>query len=197
MNKDDQILSAIARMDERQNRMESAIEKLTENQNQMEGSINRLEGAIEKLTENQLIFAEQQKQTVAAIGGLTTRMDRFEKRLDSMENRIDRLEGRMSNFENALNRMDDRLLLQQKSIDRIHGSLVDIYERFDHLEKQTAENTQYISALMDGQLRMQITMEKNHQELCRRFDSLEHDFMHWRDITEQHSMEITRLKKAQ
>ena len=176
MNKEDQILSAIARMDERQNRME---------------------GAIEKLTENQLIFAEQQKQTVAAIGGLTTRMDRFEKRLDSMENRIDRLEGRMSNFEDALNRMDDRLLLQQKSIDRIHGSLVDIYERFDHLEKQTAENTQYISALMDGQLRMQITMEKNHQELCRRFDSLEHDFMHWRDITEQHSMEITRLKKAQ
>ena len=190
MNKEDQILSAIARMDERQNRMEGAIEKLTESQ-------HRMEDAIEKLTENQLLFAEQQKQTVAAIGSLTTRMDRFEKRLDSMENRIDRLEGRMSNFEDALNRMDDRLLLQQKSIDRIHGSLVDIYERFDHLEKQTTENTQYISALMDGQLRMQITMEKNHQELCRRFDSLEHDFMHWRDITEQHSTEIMHLKKAQ
>ena len=188
---------AIEKLSENQNRLEGAIEKLTENQNQMEGSIKRLESAIEKLTENQLIFAEQQKQIVAAIGGLTTRMDRFEKRLDSMENRIDRLEGRMSNFEDALNRMDDRLLLQQKSIDRIHGSLVDIYERFNHLEKQTTENTQYISALMDGQLRMQITMEKNHQELCRRFDSLEHDFMHWRDITEQHSLEITRLKKAQ
>ena len=50
MNKEDQILSA--------------IEKLTENQ-------NRMEIAIEKLTENQLIFAGTQKQTDIAIENQT------------------------------------------------------------------------------------------------------------------------------
>ena len=54
MNKEDQILSA--------------IEKLTENQ-------NRMEIAIEKLTENQLIFAGTQKQTVIAIEKLTGRVE--------------------------------------------------------------------------------------------------------------------------
>lgn len=67
MNKEDQILSA--------------IEKLTENQ-------NRMEIAIEKLTENQLIFAETQKQTVIAIEQLEGRMGRVETALSRMDDRL-------------------------------------------------------------------------------------------------------------
>lgn len=67
MSKEDQILSA--------------IEKLTENQ-------NRMEIAIEKLTENQLIFAETQKQTVIAIEQLEGRMGRVETALSRMDDRL-------------------------------------------------------------------------------------------------------------
>ena len=74
MNKEDQILSA--------------IEKLTENQ-------NRMEIAIEKLTENQLIFAETQKQTVIAIEKLTGRVEQLEGRMGRVETALSRMDDRL------------------------------------------------------------------------------------------------------
>ena len=168
MNKEDQILSAIEKLTENQNRMEIAIEKLTENQ-------NRMEIAIEKLTENQLIFAETQKQTVIAIEKLT--------------GRVEQLEGRMGRVETALSRMDDRLLLQQKNI-------ADLTECVKHLDTQTEENVRYISALMKGQENMEETVRNNHDELCSRLDFFQEDFKNWKDITAQHSVEIMYLKRT-
>ena len=74
MNKEDQILSA--------------IEKLTENQ-------NRMEIAIEKLTENQLIFAGTQKQTVIAIEKLTGRVEQLEGRMGRVETALSRMDDRL------------------------------------------------------------------------------------------------------
>ena len=74
MNKEDQILNA--------------IEKLTENQ-------NRMEIAIEKLTENQLIFAETQKQTVIAIEKLTGRVEQLEGRMGRVETALSRMDDRL------------------------------------------------------------------------------------------------------
>ena len=74
MNKEDQILSA--------------LEKLTENQ-------NRMEIAIEKLTENQLIFAETQKQTVIAIEKLTGRVEQLEGRMGRVETALSRMDDRL------------------------------------------------------------------------------------------------------
>ena len=74
MNKEDQILSA--------------IEKLTENQ-------NRMEIAIEKLTENQLIFAETQKQTMIAIEKLTGRVEQLEGRMGRVETALSRMDDRL------------------------------------------------------------------------------------------------------
>lgn len=74
MNKEDQILSA--------------IEKLTENQ-------NRMEIAIEKLTENQLIFAETQKQTMIALEKLTGRVEQLEGRMGRVETALSRMDDRL------------------------------------------------------------------------------------------------------
>lgn len=74
MNKEDQILNA--------------IEKLTENQ-------NRMEIAIEKLTENQLIFAGTQKQTVIAIEKLTERVEQLEGRMGRVETALSRMDDRL------------------------------------------------------------------------------------------------------
>ena len=168
MNKEDQILSAIEKLTENQNRMEIAIEKLTENQ-------NRMEIAIEKLTENQLIFAGTQKQTVIALEKLT--------------GSVEQLEGRMGRVETALSRMDDRLLLQQKNI-------ADLTECVKHLDTQTEENVRYISALMKGQENMEETVRNNHDAICSRLDFFQEDFKNWKDITAQHSVEIMYLKRT-
>ena len=119
MNKEDQILSAIKKMDDRIERIEDRIDKLEIAIEKMDDRIDKLEIAIEKLTENQLIFAETQKQTMIALEKLT--------------GRVEQLEGRMGRVETALSRMDDRLLLQQKNEvsqklqQGYHHSLFDIH----------------------------------------------------------------------
>ena len=182
MNKEDQILSAIKKMDDRIERIEDRIDKLDDRIDKLEiaiekmdDRIDKLEIAIEKLTENQLIFAETQKQTMIAIEKLT--------------GRVEQLEGRMGRVETALSRMDDRLLLQQKNI-------ADLTECVKHLDTQTEENVRYISALMKGQENMEETVRNNHDAICSRLDFFQEDFKNWKDITAQHSVEIMYLKRT-
>ena len=170
---EDRILGAIEKLSENQTRIFDSIDNLSENQTRIFDSIDKLTGEVKSLHQ---------------------RMDRLEERMDQLEDtfetRVGHLEERMDRFEESLNRMDNRMFLQQEEITGINKKL-------ESLNTQTHENVRFISAILEGQLHMEELVKDNHKEVCGRIDSLEADFVEWKQITKQHSYEIMALKKAQ